>query len=588
VLAGVPARAHPNHGQGQFDKRSERMRVGATHLPPVQRNVELVGKVKVSGVKTGRVSDVGVHGRYAYLGDFEPANCNSRGVWIVDISDPRNPREVKYLKTGKGSYVGEGVQALALQTPKYTGDVLVISNEPCGDAAGTGGATLIDVSNPAAATPILSNFGDFDDVKPGEPRRANPSHSVFVWTDGPKAYAVVVDNHEGGDIFDISDPRKPVRIAEYDLPKMFPQILQKAPLNDLFFHDMIVKKINGRQIMVVSDWDAGYIKLDVTNPRKPTYLADSDFAAVDPELKKQRGVNLPAEGNAHESEFTADNQYIVAADEDFSPAQARLSYGGKSEVTGPAGMAFEGSYRATPIYAGEGCPSGAPVPPAPQDGGTYLAVVESGTCSFQAKHDAVVAAGGYKAIALAPGLACRYGSQLLTADRIPVLPLNDRAFAFGPFSYNTSGEKEPDCGAGAGPTLADLRPGTKGKQIELRGQFDGWGYVHLFANNTGKLTELDTWAIPEGMDPKYANGFGAMSVHETATSPTRPDLAYFAYYGGGFRVASVAGGKIREVGAFIDENGNDLWGVQVFQHAGQELVAASDMNYGLYLFRYTG
>jgi hypothetical protein len=41
-----------------------------------------------------------------------------------------------------------------------------------------------------------------------------------------------------------------------------------------------------------------------------------------------------------------------------------------------------------------------------------------------------------------------------------------------------------------------------------------------------------------------------LSVHEVATSPTRKDLVYTAYYGGGFRVFSVAGGKFHEVGKF--------------------------------------
>ena len=42
------------------------------------------------------------------------------------------------------------------------------------------------------------------------------------------------------------------------------------------------------------------------------------------------------------------------------------------------------------------------------------------------------------------------------------------------------------------------------------------------------------------------------------------------------------------VGHYIDGGGNNLWGVQVFQHDGQEYVAASDRDSGLYIFRYTG
>ena len=39
---------------------------------------------------------------------------------------------------------------------------------------------------------------------------------------------------------------------------------------------------------------------------------------------------------------------------------------------------------------------------------------------------------------------------------------------------------------------------------------------------------------------------------------------------------------------YIDVGGNNFWGVQVFQHDGQEYVAASDRDFGLYIFRYTG
>ena len=598
VLASSGAQAHEEHGRNPFGKRGERLLADQVHLPATQKNVELVGKVKLSNIQRGRVSDVGVHGRYAYLGDFSGSRCDGSGVWIVDISDPKRPREVKYLRTGDGGYVGEGVQAIRLNTPKYTGDVLVLSNEPCVEN-GLGGGTLVDVTHPDRATPVLSSFGDYD-PPPGdaraahEPRVAHPSHSVFMWTDGPRAYAVLVDNAEAGaDIFDISDPRRPVRIAEYQLPTQFPRILQDPDsLSEafpfLFFHDVVVKKIRGRQIMLVSNWDAGYVKLDVTDPRRPKYLADSDFAAVDPELEHQYGTRQKPEGNAHEAEFTLDNRYIVSADEDFSPNQAIVTFGKDRQATGTLGVVLEGDYRPVPVYAGDACPGRTQVPPAPRDGKRYVAVVEDGTCDVQAKHDSVAAAGGYTAIVLVPGLACSSGSLDLTADRIPVVYLYDRALGLAPFDYDTSKETFPNCEAGEPTKLADLRVGAAGKTIRLQGFFDGWGYVHLYANNDGKLRELDTWAIPEAMKPRYASGYGALSVHEAAASHRRAELVYLSYYGGGLRVASVAGGRIREVGSFIDDRGNDFWGVQVFQHRGQELVAASDRSYGLYLFRYTG
>jgi hypothetical protein len=45
---------------------------------------------------------------------------------------------------------------------------------------------------------------------------------------------------------------------------------------------------------------------------------------------------------------------------------------------------------------------------------------------------------------------------------------------------------------------------------------------------------------------------------------------------------------LAEVGHYIDVGGNNFWGVQVFQSGGQEFVAASDRDFGLYIFQYTG
>jgi hypothetical protein len=46
---------------------------------------------------------------------------------------------------------------------------------------------------------------------------------------------------------------------------------------------------------------------------------------------------------------------------------------------------------------------------------------------------------------------------------------------------------------------------------------------------------------------------------------------------------------LSEVGAFIDEGGNNFWGVEVHKHPdGQKYVLASDRDHGLYIFQYTG
>ena len=110
--------------------------------------------------------------------------------------------------------------------------------------------------------------------------------------------------------------------------------------------------------------------------------------------------------------------------------------------------------------------------------------------------------------------------------------------------------------------------------------------MHLYTNNDGKLVEKDTYAIPEAHDPAFASGFGDLSVHEVATSSEDKRRLYFSYYSGGFRVAKIENNKIVEKGHYIDAGGSNFWGVQTFQDAGKEYVAASDRDHGLWIFRY--
>jgi len=146
------------------------------------------------------------------------------------------------------------------------------------------------------------------------------------------------------------------------------------------------------------------------------------------------------------------------------------------------------------------------------------------------------------------------------------------------------------CLAGDGTVTAPVAVGTVGDSVSLASVFDGWGYIHLYGYGSGKFAELDTYAIPEAHDPAFASGFGDLSVHEVAMSHEDSRLAYFSYYAGGFRVARIdeATGTLNEVGHFIDTGGNNFWGVQVFERNGKEYVAASDRDFGLYIFEYTG
>src|SRR6266545_2491907 len=485
---------------------------------------------------------------------------------------------------GGGSYPGEGVQALHVTTPFFNGDLLVTNNEKCKDKAGFGGMNIYDVTNPAHPTPLAEGVGD-DTVAGQGKKAANEIHSVFAWNTNGKAYAVMTDNEEGldVDIMDITDPKKATLIAEYDLDEMFPQIVQAAPANltEVFLHDMVVKQIGSRQVMLLSYWDAGYVKIDVTNPKDIAYLGDTDFTDPDPEAAES-GYIVPPEGNGHEAEFTMNNAYVIGTDGTAITA----SQGSNTRQLQP-GQVIEGSS----VFVGRACPGDPAVPPG-NPNIVDVAVVERGDCFFSVKVANVLAAGGYDAVLIFNRVgsdACNQTTGMSVEGDIPTFGVAPRQQGFAIFGYENQYNDAACLAAPAGSVLAPIPVGTPGDTLRFTSYFDGWGYAHLFRNSNGKMTELDTYAIPEAHDPAFATGFGDLSVHEVATSQKRADLAYFSYYAGGFRVTRIVDNTLVEVGHYIDQGGNNFWGVQVFTGPdGKEYVAASDRDYGLYIFRYTG
>jgi hypothetical protein len=601
VAAGVAmaASGEPDGGLAVADGARDAHQHGTTagHLHPEgsNSNVNLVSKLKLKNVVPEKIADVGVFKGYAYLAAWGVVTCKYNGVHVVDVRTPSSPKEVAFIASKEGSYPGEGVQALHIDTPAFNGDILVSNNEKCKEPAGFGGMNIYDISKPSSPTPLVEGIGD--STVPGAGKKdAHEIHSVFAWDAGAKAYAVIVDNEEGTDvdIIDITDPKKAFLLAEYDLDQKFPQILQSAPANlvEVFFHDVVVKQIGGRQVMLLSYWDAGYVAIDVTNPLAPTYIGDTDFTNPDPEAAESGYIVRP-EGNGHEAEFTLDNKYVIGADEDFNPFVVDgLNVTDGTPITASQGsdttpLAPGDTIEGASVFVGRACP-GDPAVPAGNPSVVDIAVVERGVCLFTEKVANVIAAGGYDAILIFNRTgtdACDGTLGMSVSGDIPTFGVAPRGQGFAIFDepYDNAA-----CLAGTGPAQLPVALGTTGDTLRFTSSFDGWGYVHLYRYGTGKMAELDTYAIPEAHDPAFASGYGDLSVHEVATSPTKANLAYFSYYAGGFRVAKIVGGKLVEVGHYIDVGGNNFWGVQVFQHNGQEYVAASDRDFGLYIFRYTG
>lgn len=565
------------------------------HLDPTSdESIEVVSELAMSRVTEGGIADIAVFGDHAYLNSWGGAgNCGRNGTHVVDISDVENPVEVAFINAKEGSFPGEGAQVISIDTPAFTGDVLLTNNELCKAGVGFGGINLHDVTDPTDPAPLAVGFGDFDDGK-NRKKSANQVHSVFGWQDGDKAYAVMVDNEELADvdIVDITNPRKPELIAEHDLAEMFPEIVEDDPgLTEVFLHDMIVKEIDGQQVMLLSYWDGGYVLLGVDDPTEPVYLGDSDFGDTDSLLAD--GLPVPPEGNAHQAEFTLDDEFVIAADEDFSPfaltAQNLTDNKPLSASPGSDTTPLEVGETITgeTVFAGLAC-DGDPVPAAPESVDPVIAVVERGVCAFTDKVTNVVAAGGYDAILIfnrtgADG--CESSLGMTVAGDLPTFGVAPRSQGYAIFGV---GYDLDECLAGDGTEQAPIELGARGDRLTFSSYFDGWGFVRLL--DAGDMSEVDAYAIPESRDSEFADGYGDLSVHEVATSLQDPDLAYLSYYAGGLRVIEVdqADGTtgITEVAAFIDEGGNNFWGIEAFERDGVEYVAASDRDKGLYIFRY--
>jgi hypothetical protein len=282
---------------------------------------------------------------------------------------------------------------------------------------------------------------------------------------------------------------------------------------------------------------------------------------------------------------------VAGSDEDFAPygVVARNVNDGTTIHAGQGSNTrklTEGqTITGASVFVGRACDADVAVPPGVA--GTQVAVVERGVCTFSEKVANVIGAGGYEAVLIFNRTAsdgCSIPLDMSVEGDIPTFGVAPRGQGFAIFDVAYD---EAACVAGDGTQQAPIPIGKTGDTLTFSSYFDGWGYVHLFRNSAGKMAELDTYAIPEAHDPAYADGFGDLSVHEVATSRKSSRLMYFSYYSAGFRVARITETeKIQEVGRYIAPGGSNIWGVEVFEDAGKEYVAASDRDSGLWIFRY--
>ena len=609
------------------------------HLPGSSANVRLIGELEPTDefgpIAEGQIADLAVFKNFAYLNSWSEPTCTKGGVYVVDIRNPRAPVEVDFIPAVAGNYHGEGAHVISVNNRWFTGDLLAVNNEKCTDTPAGGGFDLYDVTSPRNPKTLVQGAGDRgDEGRMNGTQIPNTYHSVFLWKDDGKVYLVGTDNEEfhDVDIWDVSNPRAPKPVAEYDLLESFPQISQTAAhprLAEIFNHDMVVKVIDGRDVMLDSYWDAGYVMLDVENPAKAKYVGDSDFENEDPLVD---GIS-PPEGNAHQAEFSQDNEYFLGADEDFNPYRSDKFFveDASSSVERPAVEVGGGQSPASlpdqtlsgkVVYGGYGCPADPTVLPQAADydaaelglqpGDEKILLMQRGPSGdpsadyngngdltddacFPGEKAAKAFDAGWDAIVLVnrhlgsddTNSVPFCGSGAFESAK-PMVTICTTHAAYHELFGTTPMFTVPYTAADA-PAIGAVSV----KRVRATSIFDGWGYISLFRREAGKVERIDSYAIPEALDPDFAFGFGDLSVHEIAMDPGQ-NLAYSSYYAGGMRVFRFGESGIEEVGHYIDAEGNNFWGVETFvpNHAsagnlqGKRLFAGSDRDHGIFIFKY--
>lgn len=518
------------------------------------------------------ITDVWALGNYAYLGTFDQPICSkdTTGVHIIDISDPSDPQSVNFIPATPGARVND-VKVAHIDTPHFTGDILIHSQEPCGfgylprlnsggiaPVPGKGGISIYDVTDPANARSLKRNYMNFG------------VHNTFIWQKGDNAYTILVDDNNVQDvhIIDITKPFSPKEVAvtgQLD----WPPDIDNIGVGEVFLHDVWVQN----DIAYLSYWDAGLVLLDVSDPSNPVFLGDSDYP--DPDFLS--GVS--PEGNSHVAAPTADGQIVIMGDEDFTPGiLTAFQFNGtdypavEGVFTMPIGLLPGGMFTGPVVWTGDvGC-TPSEIPTAPVSGA--VALIQRGVCFFQDKAEAAFAQG-YAAFIVANHSA---GGDTL----VRMAPRDDGPYPPIPGVF---------VGFSTGEAMKTAPVGDPGGTLFMSGLFDGHGRMRVLdVSDPGNIVELGGFATENVFNP--IPSADDRTMHNVVVDGSR---AYMSWYTEGMRVVdfsgcSPGGGENScsptEVAHFVDTTaGSNFWGVYLHDHPnGNQYILGSDRNNGLWIF----
>ena len=292
----------------------------------------------------------------------------------------RAPKMAGYIPSHTDTYSGEGSQVISMDTPVLQGRAAGLPERVVPELDQRHGRhDAVDVCDPIrrrsswrapATSPRRTARSPAASRRPAPTRRTRPSPGRDKETG--KVFVVLVDDMEEPDvdILDITNPAKPKLVSETNLDQ-FAQFGPTPAARRLRVqprHDRQAHRRPRHDAHVLLGRRLRHARRERTR-RRPKALSDTDFKAADPARAKFGGDDQP-EGNAHQAEFTRDNKFFFATDEDFNPYRVQATFKG-----GPAAERRSRPSRdrrrsrstrttrspATPQFVGLGCDA---LPPA--------------------------------------------------------------------------------------------------------------------------------------------------------------------------------------------------------------------------------
>jgi hypothetical protein len=337
-----------------------------------------------------------------------------------------------------------------------------------------------------------------------------------------------------------------------------------------FLHDVTISA-DGTEAYL-ANWDAGLIKLDISDPANPQLIS----VAIDP-----INGSLDGEVNSHSVWPSEDGAIVVEGEEDFAAwevtvAPGNVTFGNGNPIPGvmaatSTGNAFEGSQTGN---AGSITASSVIVTSGSLAGQTYPANEVSG-------NNFPLGAGSVGGNFVWIGQACNGDPILNTVGAGDIAVVRRGACTFAEKSVNAF-----NAGAAAIVVTNNSQVSTPWSGLRIWDYSDDANPVLASTFDT----ECSASTAPGGnCDPN-----GTYSVHNVVVeSRDEKTFAYVSWYWDGMLVLDVTDPyNPVEVARYLDATGpndglaNDFWGV--YKEPGRPFIYGSDRNGGLYIFKERG